>query len=49
MYETLKLYDEIIRNYFKTVIYLKNKLNNNVLEYDKAKELNNILEMLEIK
>lgn len=47
MYETLKLYDEIVINYYKTIMYIKNKLNSNVLEYSKEKELINILNMLE--
>ena len=43
-----KKYKEIIKNYYKTIMYLKNKLNSNVLEYGKAKELNDILKMLEV-
>lgn len=47
MYETLKLYDEIVKNYYKTIMYLKNKLNGEVLEYSKQRELYKVLEMLE--
>ena len=47
MYETLKLYDEIVLNYFKTIIYLKNKLNK-PMEYREYKLVNDILNKLEI-
>ena len=47
MYETLKLYDNIVKNYYKTIIYLKNKLDTEVLEYSKQQELFKILELLE--
>lgn len=47
MYETLKLYDNIVKNYYKTLVYLKNKLDSEVLEYSKQKELSKILELLE--
>lgn len=49
MYETLKLYDEIVIKYYKTIIYLENKLNSEVIEYSKQQELRKILDMLEIK
>lgn len=47
MYEQLKVYDNIVANYLKTIIYLKNKLNTEVMEYSKQKELMYILNMLE--
>lgn len=47
MYETLKLYDNIVKNYYKTLVYLKNKLDSEVLEYSKQRELFKILELLE--
>ena len=47
MYETLKLYDEIVKNYYRTIIYLENKLNNEVMEYSKQQEIAKILNMLE--
>ena len=47
MYEQLKVYDNIVANYLKTILYLKNKLNTEVMEYSKQKELKNILDMLE--
>lgn len=47
MYETLKLYDNIVKNYYKTLVYLKNKLDSEVLEYSKQQELFKILELLE--
>lgn len=49
MYDTLKMYDKIVSNYFKTIIYLKNQLERNVLEYSKAKELKYILKMMEME
>ncbi len=45
MYEILKTYDKCMGNYFKTILYLENKLNG-VMEYGKAQELFKILEML---
>jgi len=47
MYEQLKVYDNIVANYLKTILYLKNKLNTEVMEYSKQKELMYILNMLE--
>lgn len=47
MYETLKLYDEIVLNYFKTIVYLKNKLNK-PMEYREYRLVNDILNKLEI-
>ena len=47
MYNTLKLYDNIVINYYKTLMYLKNKLSSEVMEYSKQKELQNVLDMLE--
>ena len=47
MYEQLKVYDNIVANYLKTVLYLKNKLSTEVMEYSKQKELMYILNMLE--
>jgi ABC-type sugar transport system ATPase subunit len=47
MYEQLKVYDNIVANYLKTIIYIKNKLNSEVMEFSKQKELKNILNMLE--
>ena len=47
MYEQLKAYDNIVANYLKTILYLKNKLNTEVMEYSKQKELMYILNMLE--
>lgn len=47
MYNTLKLYDNIVINYYKTLVYLKNKLNSEVMEYSKQKELQKVLDMLE--
>ncbi len=47
MYDTLKLYDSIVKNYYTTIIYLKNKLDNEVLEYSKQKELFKILKLLQ--
>ncbi len=49
MYDVLKLYDEIVKNYYKTIIYLENKLNSEVMEYSKQQELRKVLDMLEIK
>lgn len=47
MYNTLKLYDSIVINYYKTLLYLKNKLNSEVIEYSKQKELQKVVDMLE--
>lgn len=49
MYDVLKLYDEIVKNYYKTIIYLENKLNSEVMEYSKQQELTKVLDMLELK
>ena len=49
MYNTLKLYDEIVIKYFKTISYLKNKLENDVMEYIKANELRKVLNILELE
>lgn len=49
MYDVLKMYDEIVKNYYKTIIYLENKLSSEVMEYSKQQELTKILDMLEIK
>ena len=49
MYDVLKLYDEIVKNYYKTIIYLNHKLSNEIMEYSKQQELTKVLNMLEIK
>lgn len=46
MYETLKTYDKYILNYFKTIMYLKDKLSS-PMEYCKSQELFKVLKMLE--
>ena len=39
--------ENAVANYLKTILYLKNKLNTEVMEYSKQKELMYILNMLE--
>lgn len=48
MYNVLKLYDEIVINYYKTIIYLENKLNSEVMEYSKQQILVDVLDMLKV-
>lgn len=49
MYDALKLYDEIVKKYYKTIIYLKHKLSSEVMEYSKQQELTKVLDMPELK